>query len=221
MPKNWCLWTAVFNKTLESTLDGKEIKPVNTKGNQSWTFIGRTVAEATILWPPDVKNLKLIGKDPDDGWVFSEGKRRKGCQRIRWSDSITDSMNMNLSKLWKIMEDGGACFAIVLEVTKSWTWLSHWTTLSHYVTGCRPSKNIHVVVQSLSHVNSLRPHGLQHTRLPCPSPSPGACSNSCLLSQWCHPTISSSVIPFSSCLQSFPSSRSFPMIRLFTLGGHV
>ena len=67
--------------------------------------------------------------------------------------------------------------------------------------------------------DSVWPHGLQHTRLPCPSPSPGAYSNSCPLSQWCHPTISSSVIPFSSCLQSFPASRSFPMSRLFPSGG--
>ena len=64
--------------------------------------------------------------------------------------------------------------------------------------------------------HSLRPHGLQHTRLSCPSPSPGACSNSCPLSQWCHPTISSSIVPFSSCLQSFPASGSFPMSQLFT-----
>ena len=67
--------------------------------------------------------------------------------------------------------------------------------------------------------NSLWPHGLQHARLPCPSPTPGIYSNSCLLSQWCHPTISSSVIPFSSCLQSFPASGSFPMCQLFTSGG--
>ena len=57
--------------------------------------------------------------------------------------------------------------------------------------------------------DSLRPHGLQHARLPCPSPTPGACSNSCPLSRWCHPTISSSVVPFSSCLQSFPASGFF------------
>ena len=62
-------------------------------------------------------------------------------------------------------------------------------------------------------------HGLQHTRPPCPSPSPGACSNSCLLSQWYHPTISSSVVPFSSCLQSFPASGSILMSWLFTSGG--
>ena len=70
-----------------------------------------------------------------------------------------------------------------------------------------------------SHRVSLPPRGLQHIRLPCPSPSPGACSNSCPLSRWCHPTISSSVIPFSSCLQSFPASRFFPMSQLFASGG--
>ena len=59
--------------------------------------------------------------------------------------------------------------------------------------------------------DSLQPHGLQHTRLPCPSPTPRACSNSCPSSWWCHPTISSSITPFSSCLQSFPASGSFPM----------
>ena len=64
----------------------------------------------------------------------------------------------------------------------------------------------------------LRPHGLQHARLTCPSPTPGACSNSCLSSQWWHPTISSSVVSFSSCLQSFPASGSFPMSQFFTSG---
>ena len=67
--------------------------------------------------------------------------------------------------------------------------------------------------------DSLRPHGLQHTRLPWPSPTPRACSNSCPKSLWCHPTISSSVIPFSSCLQFFSASRSFPMSQFFTWGG--
>ena len=67
--------------------------------------------------------------------------------------------------------------------------------------------------------NSLWPHGLQHARLCCPSLSPWVCSNSCPLSQWCHPTISSSVIPFSSCPQSFPESGSFPVSLLFTSGG--
>ena len=67
--------------------------------------------------------------------------------------------------------------------------------------------------------NSLQSHGLQHARPPCPSPSPGTCSSSCPSSRWCHPTISSSVVPFSSCLQSFPASGSFPMSQFFTSGG--
>ena len=67
--------------------------------------------------------------------------------------------------------------------------------------------------------DSLWPHGLQHVTHPCPSPSPRVCSNSCPLSQWCHPTISSSVAPFSSCLQYFPASGSLPMSWLFTSGG--
>ena len=67
--------------------------------------------------------------------------------------------------------------------------------------------------------NSWLPHGLQHAWLRCPSPTPGACSNSCLLSRWCYPTISSSVIPFSSCLQSFPTSGSFQMSQFFASGG--
>ena len=67
--------------------------------------------------------------------------------------------------------------------------------------------------------DSLQPNGLQHTRLPDPSPTPGVYSNSCPLSQWCHPTISSSVVPFSSCLQSFPASESFPISQFFTSGG--
>jgi len=67
--------------------------------------------------------------------------------------------------------------------------------------------------------DSLWPHGLQHTTPLCPSPTPGVYSNSCPLSQWCHPTISSSVVPFSSCLQSFPASESFQMSQLFTSGG--
>ena len=74
-PKNWCFWTVVWQKTLESLLDCKEIKPVNRKGNQSWIFIGKTDAETEtpILWPPDVKNW-LIGKDPDTGkdWRWEE-----------------------------------------------------------------------------------------------------------------------------------------------------
>ena len=82
------------------------------------------------------------------------------------------------------------------------------------------TRNYHniVVVQLLSCL-TLQPYGLQHAMLPCPSLSPGVCSNSCPLSWWCHPIISSSVIHLSSCHQSFPASGSFPMSQLFTLGG--
>ena len=66
---------------------------------------------------------------------------------------------------------------------------------------------------------TLQPHGLQHARPPCPSPTPGVYSNSCPLSWWCHPTVSASVVPFSSCLQSFPASRSFPTSQLLASGG--
>ena len=75
------------------------------------------------------------------------------------------------------------------------------------------------ILQSLSHVDSLQPHGLQHTRLPYPLPALKTCSSSCPLSRWCHPTISSSVDPFSSCPQSLPASGSFPVSWLFTSGG--
>jgi len=81
---------------------------------------------------------------------------------------------------------------------------------------------LRILLLLLSHsvvFNSLRPHGLQYARFPYPSPSPRACSNSCPLSQWCHPTISSSVIPFSSWLQSYPASGSFVMSQLFASGG--
>ena len=76
VPKNWCIWTVVLEKTLESPLDNKEIQPVNPKGNKSWIFIGKTdaKAEAPILWPPDLKNW-LIGKDPDAGKDWRQNEK--------------------------------------------------------------------------------------------------------------------------------------------------
>ena len=83
----------------------------------------------------------------------------------------------------------------------------------------RQPKEMLIVIVQWSNCSTLLPHGLQYARFPCPSPSPRVCWNSCLLSWWCHPTILSSVIPFSFCLQSFPESGSFPMSWFFPSGG--
>ena len=122
--KNWCLWTMVMEKTLESPLDSKEIQPVHPKGNQSWIFIGR--------------------------------KAMSNISSIQFSRSVV--------------------------------------------------------------FDSLRPHESQDARTPCPSPFPRVHSDSRPSSPWCHPAVSSSVVPF-SCPQSLPASESFPMSQLFTWGG--
>ena len=237
----------VLEKTLERSLDCKEIKPVNPIGNQPWIFIGRTDAEAEtpILWPPDAKNW-LIGKDPMLGKI--EGKRRRKWQRMRWLHGITDSMNMSLSRLrsWWWTRSAGVLQSVGLQrVGHDWASALNWVCIYQC---CSPSSShpplpvcvhmsilyLHLYFCSANNIlvlirfhqfsrsvvsNSFWPHEPQHARHPCPSPSPGVHPHPCPLCQWCHPTISSSAIPFSSCLQSFPASGSFQMSQLFTSGG--
>ena len=126
--KNWCFWTVVVEKTLESPLDCKEIQPVHPKGDQSWVFIGRTVVEAKtpILWPPDVK-CWLIWKDPDAGKDW--GQEKKGMtedEMIGWHHRL----NEHLGRLRGLVMDREPWPDVVHGVTKSQTWLRDWTELN-------------------------------------------------------------------------------------------
>ena len=122
--RNWYFWTVVLEKTLEGPLNCKEIKPVHSKGNQSWIFIGRTDAEAAIFWPPNVKS-QLIRKDADSG----EDRRQKGMtenKMVGWHYWL----NANLSKLLEMVKDRETWCVAVHGIAKNRTWLSDWATTS-------------------------------------------------------------------------------------------
>ena len=123
--KNWSFWVVVLEETVESPLDSKEIKPVNPKGNQPWIFIGRTDLKLKKLQYLGHLMQKADSLEKTLMLTKIESRKRRGQQRMRWLDGITDSMNLSLSKLQEIAKNREACHVAVHGVTKCWTRLSN------------------------------------------------------------------------------------------------
>ena len=125
--KNWCFWTVVLKKTLESPLDYKEIQSVHPKGNQSWIFIARADVESeTPIFGQLMRRTDLFEKTLILGKI--EGGRKRGRQRMKRLDDITDLMDMSLSKIWELVMNREVWHAAVHGITKSQIRLSDWTT---------------------------------------------------------------------------------------------